>query len=316
MTIFFIRRANVLVQRAGTQSPISIFGGGDVTGIAPAGGIMVASLFDGLHIKFKVEKNYIGQPNRMDLSIYNLSATTRRGLQGQGSFVRLLAGYQSDFPNLPIVFQGNARNIEHVREGSDWVTRIQCGDGETAYRFGIANNTFPPGTTSSSIAIYLAQQFKQGDPLNIDITAFVNKAPTIAYPYAAFSSGFSVQGNAFEELSRLLGGKYTLSIQDGELRALQASDYVPTGYRLSASTGLLGSPEHGTPNLANLPTVLKLNCLLNPRIKPGDLVTVDSQNLHGNFRCHKVTHTGDLDGNDWKTEIDATPQAVGSPPSS
>lgn len=318
MTTFFGRRANVLVQRAGSATPISLFAGGDATGVVPpTGGLMVANVFDGLHVRFKAEKNYIGQPNTLDLSIYNLAASTRRELQGQGGFVKLLAGYQSDFPNLPTIFQGNARTIDHLRDGPDWVTRIQAGDGETAYRFGYASQTFPAGTPLSQIAIYLAQQLKAGDPLNIDITAFVNKAPSIAYPTQAFSSGWSVLGNAFEELSRLLGSKYTVSIQDGELRALQSTEYMggtTTCFKISASTGLIGSPEHGTPNLSGQPPVLKLHCLLNARIKPGDLVNVDSLNLQGNFRVQKVTHTGDLAGNDWFTEIDATSLAVGNLP--
>jgi len=332
MTLFYSRRAQVTLVSAANpaSSPVSIFAGGD----AGFGNVGASSLpatqpfqmfnpayrFDGLHLRFKSEKTLLGTPNTLELVIYNLASTTRKRMQEQGSYVQLNAGYQSDFPNLPLVFKGNARTIDHVRRGPDWETRIQCGDGETAYRFGVASKSWGPGTTAAFIATYLAQQITQGDidPFSnnsrIDISYFLTRVNSLAYPQTAFAYGFAIQGNAFEELQRLLGPKYTLSIQDGELRALQAADGVNSVYVLSAKTGLIGSPEHSTPNLAGQPPLLKLNTLLNPRIKPGDIVNVDSMRFQGNFRVQAVSHLGDLGANDWSSEIHGTPTASGNLP--
>ena len=282
--------------------------------------LSTATRFDGLHLRFKAEKSMLGTPNTLELVIYNLAGTTRKRLQEQGAFVKLLAGYQSDFPTLPVVFQGNARTIDHIRRGPDWETRIQCGDGESAYRFGVANRSWGPGVTASVIAAYLAQQITQGDvdPFSnnsrVDISYFLTRVNALNYPQTAFAFGFAIMGNAFEELQRLLGPKYTLSIQDGELRAFQASEGIVSSYVISAKTGLIGSPEHSTPNLVGQPPLLKLNCLLNPRIKPGDIVNVLNAQFKGNFRVQHVIHSGDLGGNDWFSEINGTPLSSGNLP--
>ena len=270
---------------------------------------VAAATFTGLHIKFKAEKDNLGHPNTLDLEVFNLSQATRKKLQAGNGYVQLLAGYVGDLPNLPVVFQGNARTIDHLRIGPDWVTKIQCGDGETAYRFGQASQSFPAGTTGPVIAQYLAQQIKAADPQHIDITGFVAKAPSLSYPLFAFVWGYVTTGNAFEELQRLLGGQYELSLQNGELRALlpkeaQAGIEVP---KIAPGYGMIGSPEHGTPNLNGLPSILKVKSLLIPRVHPGDLVSIQARDITGTFRVQKIIHTGDIAGNDWQSELECMP---------
>jgi len=275
---------------------------------------IAAATFTGLHLKFKAEKDNLGHPNTLDLEVYNLAQTTRKKMQDSGGFVRLLAGYVGDLPSLPVVFQGNARTIDHIRIGPDWVTKIQCGDGENAYRFGQASQSFPAGTTAAFIAQYLAQQIKSADPLHIDITAFNTKAASLQFPLSAFAWGYVTQGNAFEELQRLLGGQYELSLQNGELRALQPKE-VQAGLSvplIAPGAGMIGSPEHGTPNLNGLPSILKVKSLLVPRIHPGDLVSVKARDIQGSFRVQKIVHTGEIAGNDWQSELDLMPLQSGT----
>ena len=312
---FFGRACQVTVQ-IGAGLPI-------VVPLLPS---IATKVFTGLHIKFKAEKDNLGHPNTLDLEVYNLSQATRKQMQASGGYVQLLAGYVADLPRLPVLFQGNARTIDHERQGPDWVTKIQCGDGETAYRFAQASQSFPAGTTASFIASYLAQQIKAADPLHIDITAFLAKAPTLLYPQPAFAWGYVTTGNAFEELQRLLGGAYELSLQNGELRALLPSE-VQAGLSvplIAPGHGMIGSPEHGTPNLNGLPSILKVKSLLVPRIHPGDLVQVASSNLAqggtgpsaGTFRVQKIVHTGEIAGNDWQSELELVPLQSATPVSS
>lgn len=308
MSRYFGRAAQVLVQRKGEAQPIPLLADGDVSGVMPAPGVATASVFTGLHISFKTEKDNLGHPNTLELRIWNLAQSTRDQLKQDGAFVQLLAGYESDLPNLPVVFKGYARSIDHTRTGPDWVTLIQSGDGETAYRYGFSGASFPAGALSKDIAIYLAQQVKAVDPANIDISGFVAKAPSFSYPKASWASGYATQGNAFAELQKILGGKYELSIQNGELRATLATEgWLPGVRLLSPQTGLLGSPEHGTPNLNGLPSILKVACLLDARIQPGDLVQVRSSGVSGTFRVQRAVNVGEIAGNDWKTELECMP---------
>lgn len=300
---FFGRRAQVLLQLQGDPSPVPLLP--SVPAVAVAG----------LHLNFRAEKDNLGHPNTLDLSIFNLSAQTRTRMQREGGYVRLEAGYAGQaakggdgLVHYPVLFEGNARTIDHIRKGPDWITHVQCGDGETAYRYGFLSQSFSAGTTSAWIAKALAQAIKAVDPLHIDISAFVAQADTLKYAVSAFVFGYVTHGNAFEELQKLLGGDYELSVQNGELRVLRAQEASKNVVRLAPDTGLIGSPEHGTPNANGLPSILKVQSLLNPRIHPGDLIEVEARSFsRATFRVQKLTHSGDLAGHDWQTEVEAMP---------
>jgi hypothetical protein len=81
---------------------------------------------------------------------------------------------------------------------------------------------------------------------------------------------------------------------------------------LTPDTGLILNPEtlKQTPiNLADsdapLPVnVYALQSLLQPHLQVNDLIAVESQDLNGNFRINKITHTGDTRGNDWYSNIE------------
>ena len=295
--------------------------------IPPAGSLrgVPSRKYDGLHIRFKVEMHLQNAPNTLELVIYNLARTTRGQLQAPNAYVTLRAGYAKDGPYPPVVFQGNSRTIEHARVGPDWETRIQCGDGESAYRFSVCNQSWGPGVSASVIATYLAQQIAKGDvdPVTgnsrIDIRPFLARVAipfpqpgSLAYPLQVFVFGFALQGNAFEELARFLGIGYTLSIQNGQLLALAAFEGTRLSVPLlSPGTGLLDSPDHGAPNFTSAPPLLKVRCLLDPRIAAGDFIQIKSQNQAGLFRVSSANHTGDLGGNDWFTTMECSP--VSSP---
>ena len=53
---------------------------------------------DGLRIKFRIEKNSQGTPNKSEITIYNLSQKTLGLLQTVNTKIILYAGYQSTFP--------------------------------------------------------------------------------------------------------------------------------------------------------------------------------------------------------------------------
>jgi hypothetical protein len=307
--LYFGRRAKVFVQRIGNPTPVSMIAGtGDVSGVPfVSDGIALASVFDKLHVQFKVEKDNLGHPNTMDLTIFNLADRTRGQLQDSGGYVQLFAGYSSDWPNLPIVFQGNARTIDHGRQGADWITKIQCGDGETSYRYGVATQSFAAGATAVQIATFLANQVKAADPAHIDVSRFLQKLNSVKFPIPTFVWGFAVQGNAFEELQRLIGGTYELSIQDGELRVLALAEGTQTVVLIDAAHGMIESPVHGTPNANGLPSTLNVKMLLTPTIKPGDLVKISAKNTEGTYRAQKLIHSGDVASNDWYTSLECMP---------
>jgi hypothetical protein len=76
---------------------------------------------------------------------------------------------------------------------------------------------------------------------------------------------------------------------------------------LTPATGLIGSPEHGTPDKKHAASVLKARSLLQPAIKPCKRVVIRSQSISGTFCVQKVTHHGDTAGGDWYSDLEALP---------
>ena len=44
-----------------------------------------------------------------------------------------------------------------------------------------------------------------------------------------------------------------------------------------------------------------MRSLLNPKIRPGEAVVIQSRDVDGEFRVDTVTHSGSTRGNDWET---------------
>lgn len=305
---FFGRDWRVVVQRQGT-----VIGG---VGVLPATVVRAP-----IRIQFTVTKHLASAPNTLDLRITNLAEETRRQLKERDAQVRLEAGYADDWTTsvtagrvLPTLFLGNARTIDHVREGPDWVTHIQCGDGEVTSAFANVSRTWGPGQTVADVAADLAKTLRDFAS-DIDVQGFLGQiaAGQLEGSTAVFQHGKSIAGNALFALQALLP-KHQVSIQSGELRVLRA----PTGgatagtssspeILLSAESGLIGSPEHGSPDHSGLPTVLKSRSLLIARVHPGDRIKLISQQFFGIYQVMRVVHTGDSAGPVWHSDYELRP---------
>lgn len=259
-----------------------------------------------LRIQFKIEKNPLSPPNTADVSITNLSEISRRGLQKFGARFELRAGYATERGALPLLFLGQARTIDNVRQGPHWLTRVQSGDGEIPFRFAVVNQSFPPGVTSAQIALDLLAVLEAS---GVEVTAFraAIVGGRVRFAFPQFSFGYATQGNALEELEKLLDpGAYLVSIQNGELRVIPGNGTsTKEAIVLSPTSGLLGSPEHGSPDRNGLPSVLKVRSLLLPHLEPGDPFLLRDVDAAGSYRAEKLTHTGDTHGQDWTTEVEA-----------
>lgn len=253
---------------------------------------------DGLRCVFRVSKSLTKDPNTLDLKIYNLSERTRAGMKSKGAPVIVSAGYAE---NAGVIFSGDTRTIDHGRDGADWVTHVQCGDGERAYQFARFTESFAPGTAVTDVIMAAAK--KTG--LNLgNLVATMNTGDR---GLSHFKHGYAAHGRACAELDKLLASVgLTWSIQDGAIQVLKGGAPAQ-GFAtlLSPETGMIGSPDHGTPDKKGKPSVLKVKTLLQPQIRCGGRVEVRSSGVKGQFRVEKVEHTGDTDGGDWYTSIEA-----------
>ena len=198
------------------------------------------------------------------------------------------------------VFFGDVRTVDHVRDGASWITKFQAGDAERAFRYARVSESFSAGTDAGTIADRLIAL------LGVDGG---NAGARIRRAARTFTQGYSARGTVAGELSRLLDGLgLTWSIQDGRLQVLGPGETIP-GYsvELSESTGLVGSPEHGSPTETGGPGVLKVKALLQPEILPGRTFALVAEGARGGYVAGRVEHAGDTAGGEWYTTVEATP---------
>jgi hypothetical protein len=251
----------------------------------------------GMRIQFSVKKNAEKEPNTGDITISNLAEATREALTalGKGSVVTLDAGYEGT--GIARIFRGDTRSVDHVRNGGNWDTTFKCGDGERGYRNANASESYAAGTLASDIVERLVDKLALGIGSNID-----SVLPSMT---KVFNHGYSVHGSAMRSLDRLLRSMgYSWSIQDGAIQieqngAAAVEDHIP---EITPTTGLIGSPEMGTPDKKGAPALLKFSSLL-VATKPGRKVRLVSKRYQGFVTVKKVDMHGDTHGGDWQSDI-------------
>lgn len=255
----------------------------------------------GLRIRFKAEKGLAAEPNVLDLSIYNLARETRAKMQSRDIPVIVVAGYKT---GAQVIFSGEVRTVDHVREGADWNTHVQSGDGEIAFRGCFSSYSFAPGTSWRDVATTIAKDLK----VNVGDAVAKMASGNISGTIDSFLQGYSAHGPTVREVDRVMrAGGLEWSIQDGKLQVLpQRATSDEPAIVLSAGTGMVGSPDHCAPQ-KDEPAVLKVKSLLQGGLRPGRAVSIQASKTNGLYRCTKVVHVGDTHGAEWYTTIEAEP---------
>jgi len=257
---------------------------------------------EGLRIAFDVTKTIKREPNTAEIKITNLAERTRAQLQGAGVPVTLSAGYAS---NAAVIFSGDSRTIDHLRDGADWITRIRCGDGERVYQWARVSESFAPGYSISDVIVAV------GRKLGINLGNLQQELDKGGFRgnLTQFAHGYVAHGKASLEFDRLLRTVgLSWSIQDGAISVLRGADALSgAAVRLSPDTGLIGSPEHNAPDHKGRPPLLKFRSLLQPQIKVGGAVDLESRSVKGQFRVEALKMTGDTASVEWYSTGEGQP---------
>jgi hypothetical protein len=259
-----------------------------------------AIVITGLRVQFKIVKTIGAEPNSCELKITNLAKQTRSFCESKPLSAIVEAGYNT--PSL--VFQGDARYGISKIDGPEWITTIQLGDGDRAYRFARVGRSFKPGTDVLTVLSEAARTMGLQLPSNVQVSTALQ---------AQFATGKTLQGATRDELTSLLSPyDYAWSIQDGKLQILQPNETRPDeAVVISQDTGMVGSPEYGTPDTSGKPPTLHVKHRMH-NFPPGSMVSIQSRDINGaTFRVDKLTLTGDTMGGDFYAELECHP--LGSP---
>lgn len=249
-----------------------------------------------LTTRFKVEKTDDAKPNTAEITILNLSSTSRAKLTKRGVRVVLSAGYEGE--GLQLVFGGDEHSTFHEHKRPEWVTTMICADGGRAFAYARSDRSFPSGSSKADVVAALVKDMGVGEG---------NIAQKISKFIGAFKKGFATSGNAAEQLDKMVRGQgLGWSIQNGQVEILGPGETLELQVPLiSSATGMVGSPSLSVAEDLKKPATLKVRTLLRPDLRPGVRFVVASESVAGAYKAKRVVHTGDTSGRDWYTDLEA-----------
>ncbi len=239
-----------------------------------------------LKIGFSVSKTISSTANTAEIEIWNLNEGHRNALGKELDEVTLEAGYMPPLggDNVGVIFKGQMRDVEHRRDGPDIISKISCGDGDKAFRKATTSKSFPAGTPVKDVMEEIYSQLaKEG--VSKGEWKFPDDMKDFKRPYA-------LCGACTREADRIGRGKgFYWSVQNGVMEIVPGDDSLSGTVFLSSKTGLVETPtitDNG----------VKFQALLNPEVRPGRRVQIESETLEMNgegglYRVSQVTYEGD-----------------------
>lgn len=250
-----------------------------------------------LRIKFSIPKHIVSTPSPTVISIYGLSSGARGALQNSGAQVIVNIGW--DNVGLINVFKGSLLAVTIQREGPDIITQLLCLAGIGAISRSTLSVAFESQTTLKDMVIRAAKELPgiTVDPKLVQISKI-----------SIGSQGYSFAGMTSEILDKLARvHKFSWWISDGVFHALDDDGVLSLEIVvLSSVNGFLMRAESMLSSPMQIQTGVKIESLLNPYIKPGGSVLLETKinsTLSGLCKVHSMTHQGDTHSNTWTTSI-------------
>ena len=259
--------------------------------------------FEDLRIGFQVVKTSDSNSNTAKISIYNLNDNSIGLIELERQQAILEAGYNGRRnpieglivaqPFNGIIALGDIFNVTTVRKGVDRITTFEVGDSERALQEATLDKSFAPGIGTGTIVEQLGQAL---GAVRGTITGVVDQI---------FNQGLSITGKArdtLDEITEKMGAEW--SIQDGELQILPLGGATnEQAILLTPDTGLLGAPTRKVGR--DMQESVEFISLLNPRMRPGRRVVIESETLSGQFTIRNANFNGDNKEGQFITKCEA-----------
>lgn len=279
-------------------------------------------MIENLRVQFEVAKTVESAPNTAIIKIYNLHPDNEAKIKNEFDEVLLNAGYEGA---LRLVFRGNIKHVYRYREGNDYITEIEGGDGDKDFRQAVMNETLAAGTTTGQLVDRAVGTFKS--------TGGTAKGH-VQVAERGRIRGKVISGNTrtvLDDVARESAANW--SIQDGQLVIVSTNDVLPgQAVVIRADTGMLGAPEINDKGIA-------VKCLMNPTLRVNGAIKLDNNGIKAKrqqaqalatkrekqetnapvgrenqqlvrldpdsiYKVLKLTHKGDNRGQEWVSEIE------------
>ncbi|NIQ92444.1 MAG: hypothetical protein GWN93_27065 [Deltaproteobacteria bacterium] len=230
-------------------------------------------LIEDLRIRFDLTKTSVSAPNSGEIEIFNVSESTRSVFESKGARVFLDAGYTN---TAATIFRGDISKPIHQSEPPDIITKLEVRDGNNRYRNARLDKGYPPGIRFNQVIQDLATEFK------------IPLASLIDIPNVQFANGLTLTGTIRDHLNYLTKKEgLEWSIQDETLQIIPKKKFtVDEVVVLTPETGLVKSPSKTKAGV-------EFESLLQPKLRPGRRVQIESKFFKGLYKVRKVQHKGD-----------------------
>lgn len=255
------------------------------------GNQLVAKEFTNLRINFSIEKTSESNANTAKIKVYNLSQSNRSFVEQKGQALILNVGYAPTGlePLVGTIFKGDIGICRNEKNGPDWVTSFEVGDGQKSLDEKTYQRTFRDGALAETIIKDVVGAF--GLAIGT-VKGIKNKS---------YKSGITLSGSAKEVMDKVAADSgVEWSIQDGEVQVLPPTDALNNqAILISEQTGMINSP------VKRADSGIDVVCLINPRLRPGILIKVESESINGFYRVRKVNFEGDSFEGEFKCKVEA-----------
>jgi hypothetical protein len=248
----------------------------------------------GLRVVVKATKTLKKEPNKCDVTVYNLNPAHRAALtKSARPVVVVTAGYEGQ---LTQIFYGQAIHVRHERRGADILTTVTNNDSGDKSQKGRIHQSFGPNTKAGDVlrALTKAMGVKVGNLNDAVRKLNAGKAASI------YGDGFTFDGHApyyLEELCRSAGLEW--SIQDGALQVLDIGKALAAKAIVVDESNLIDTPTVSSKNVVEFTTFLQGDLL------PGRQVQVKHPFAKVTARIEKAQYTLDSYADDWYASVEA-----------
>lgn len=260
-----------------TGTPIAVLYGRQVVCrlVQPTG---EARELKGLRIRWSSKKSASKQPATCTIEIFNPAPETRSLVENRETLVEIWAGYSGQDPNgalnptrqgiLKLVWRGNPikYGVKFESQPPDKVLTIETSDGANFNSNKRVKISFATQTTPAQII----QEALRQTEVPYDPTAWPT---TPVYP-----GGFTFTGRVSDLFTQIAATtENEWYIRDGAFVWAGFGSATAIGVIVSPSTGLIGSPSPKDDGS------VEMTVLLNPSIRVGSLLFVESSNTNGSY---------------------------------
>jgi len=267
---------------------------------------------DHLQVRFDVSKstNEKDSKNSAVVEVYNLSPEHIKTLETPYLIADFSVGYygkEGALTDIKRLFVGEVVKVTTRKSGPDVVTQLELGEGYLELNHAVLSKLVSPGKTVKDVF----EEIRQSVPnISRGVYAGTNVNNRIL-------SGYPLMGEPRRLLDKLAEA-YSVDyrIDDNVLYVNDSTGAINNpdaqAFVVSQDSGLIdipyvvqsGSRRSKEDEEAKNATQWKM--LLNPDIKPGEIVRLEYMDFTGWYKVESVRHTGDFRGSDWYTEVRCT----------